>query len=186
MKILTNIQECAVAYATLLNKNYVFKIEGNITFEIKFSTSNFHHLLGLHKLKDLPRLLNLKPKNVYAKILSGEISAEFIEKSVHYPKIADRIKYFEHIFDVLNKEKCKIIIDFDSSKVQNCKLSDTKYILYFEILRRNYFLLTLGQARRNIIYPETIMFEPSAKYNSEQTLLDVYDIQVLTKNKSRG
>lgn len=105
---------------------------------------------------------------------------------MHYPKIADRIRYFEHIFDVLDKSKCKIIIDFDASKVQKCKLRDTKYILYLEISRRNYFLLTLGEARRNIIYPETVMFEPSAKYNSEQTLLDVYDIQVLEKNKSRG
>ncbi len=182
MKNLTNIQECAKLYGTLFNKFYIYKIEGDITFKISFSAGNFYHLLGLHKLTDLPQLIIDKKINtatkIYSKILDGDISCKTIESSAHYSKIADRITYFEKILEVLDSKKCKIIIDFDATKIKDCKLTETKYILYVQLADKTYFLLTLGEARENKIYPETVMFEPSSKYNSEQNLLDVYDIKV--------
>ena len=44
-----------------------------------------------------------------------------------------------------------------------------------------YFLFTLGIVRNSKIYPETMFFEPSAMYNNNQKLLDVYDIKVVEK-----
>lgn len=165
-----------------MDKKYVFEVEGGITFSIEFQKGNFHHLLGLHKLTD-KQILNTKdsrndPVEIYEKILSGEITPGFVEQSANYYKIENRIKYFEKIFDTLDKNKCKIIIDFDSSKIENCSLKKTKYILYVR-MPEGYFLFTLGMVRKNRIYPETLFFESSAMYNNNQTLLDVYDIRVV-------
>ena len=186
----TDIQECANLYQRLLNKNYIFTIEGDITFTIKFQKSGFHHLLGLHKLTDQQVLVIKKPGNeadvIYEKILNQEIPASVIEKSVHYYKIENRIKYFERIFDVLDKNKSKIIVDFDYTKLEHSELVNTKYILYSRI-PEGYFLFTLGESRNTKIYPETIFFEPSSKYISNQYLLDIYDIKIISiksKNKT--
>ena len=95
----TDIQECAVLYQNLLNKKFIFTVEGDITFSIEFKKDNFHHLFGLHKLKDQQTLVIKKPQNdaakIYEKILNKEIDTKVVEQSVHYVKIENRIKYFE-------------------------------------------------------------------------------------------
>ena len=182
----TDIQECAVLYQNLLNKKFIFTVEGDITFSIEFKKDNFHHLFGLHKLKDQQTLVIKKPQNdaakIYEKILNKEIDTKVVEQSVHYVKIENRIKYFEKIFDTLDKDKCKIIIDFDPKKAGDSSLKNTKYILYVR-MPEGYFLFTLGIARNNKIYPETMFFEPSATYSNNQNFLDVYDIKVVEKLK---
>lgn len=184
----TNIYECAVLYQTLLNKKYIFTLEDNITFTLEFKKDNFHHLLGLHKLTDQQVLLIDKPQNtpakIYDRILNQEITVKTIETSTHYHKIENRIKYFEKIFDTLDKSKCKIIIDFDPSKIENCSLRNTKYILYVR-MPEGYFLFTLGDARNKKIYPETMFFEPSNMYNNQQRLLDVIDINIIEKKAKK-
>lgn len=117
---------------------------------------------------------------LYIKILNQEIPPSIVEQSVHYNKIENRIKYFDKIFETLDKDKCKIIIDFDPIKVGDSTLTNTKYILYVR-MPEGYFLFTLVMVRKNKVYPETMFFEPSAMYNNNQTLLDVYDIKVVNK-----
>lgn len=184
----TDIKECAVLYQSLLNKKYIFSIEGNTSFSIEFKKDNFHHLLGLHKLKDQQLLVIRKPQNdaakIYEKILNQEIPSKIVEQSTNYWRIENRIKYFEKIFDTLDKDKCKIIIDFDPSKVGDSSLKNTKYILYVR-MPEGYFLFTLGIVRNSKIYPETMFFEPSAMYNNNQKLLDVYDIKVVEKKPKK-
>ena len=94
----------------MLNKRYIFSIEGNISFSIEFKKDNFHHLLGLHKLKDQQLLVIRKPQNdaakIYEKILNQEIPSKIVEQSTNYWRIENRIKYFEKIFDTLDKDKC--------------------------------------------------------------------------------
>lgn len=51
-----DIKECANLYKQLLNKSYTFKLENDIEFTIHFNSSNFFHLIGLHKLTDLERM----------------------------------------------------------------------------------------------------------------------------------
>ena len=57
-----------------MDKKYIFKIEGDITFTIEFQKGNFHHLFGLHKLRDQQVLVIKKPDNdataIYEKILN--------------------------------------------------------------------------------------------------------------------
>ncbi len=182
-----DIQECAKFYKTLMRKDYIFTLENGIVFKLFFKASNFYHLIGLHKLKDIRQLSgdSVAPDRIYKDILSGSISVKTIENSSYYTKIADRIEHFEKIADMLDKDKCKIIIDFDASVVQGgTDLLKTKYILY-RLVNLSYANLTIGEDEKGP-YPETFFFEVSKKYISEQNLLDVENIEVIEKGKKRA
>ncbi len=176
-----DIKECAKLYKTLLNKDYIFTLEQGIKFKLFFKMGNFHHLLGLGKLKDIENL-NLKrnkAEDIYKKILKGDIKPDLIEKSSFYQLIKDRIENFQGITDLLDANKCKILIDFDKELLESTNLTNTKYILY-KHKNDGYLHLTLGDIGKGI-YPETFFFENSKRYISEQTLLDIIDIEILDR-----
>lgn len=184
-----NIQECAKLYKSLIGKDFIFTLGNNVKFKLYFKPSNFHHLLGLGKLTDIKGVWNGNPSNVFKEILDGQISIETIKKSTKYYKIANRVKHFEKTTDMLDKEKSKIIIDFNRDLVSGTELINTKYILYRDISLYDegiggYANLTIGE-KQNKIYPETFFYEDSKKYISEQILLDIIDIEVRKSNRKR-
>ena len=176
---MNTINECAEYYATLLNKNYHFILEDKTEFVLFFQKRNFYHLLGLEKLKDVEQLVSSNPVVVFDKIVSGKITQENLQKSSFYPKISDRIKYFQDLQNMLDPNKCKVVVDFDKSMVDDTKLRNTKYILYVH-REEGYVLFTIGSIKLRI-YAETFFMEPSKKYVSGQNLLEVIDIEVYEK-----
>ncbi len=177
-----NIKECAEFYNTLLHKDYIFTLENGIQFTIFFKPNNFYHLVGLHKLTDIKRTFDGKAHDkIFKDILSGKISTTAIEKSVFYNRICNRITYFEQIADMLDKEKSKIIIDFNPSLIPGTDLLNTKYILYRH-LHSGYANLTIGEKDKKT-YPETFFVENSKRYISGQDLLDIYSIEIIERKK---
>ena len=176
---MNNIKECAEFYQTLLNRNYRFTLEDDLRFVLFFQKQNFFHLLGLEKLKDLAAFSAYGPSVVFEKILAEEITQTDLLKSVFYPKIESRIRYFQELQNMLDPKQCKVIVDFDKRLVDKTELKNTKYILY---VRRdeNYVLFTIGQFKLKL-YAETFFLEPSKKYVSGQTLLEVKQIEVFEK-----
>ena len=180
-----DIQECAKFYKTLMHKDFVFTLENGVKFKIFFKPSNFYHLIGLHKLTDVRQLTdaNASYSKIYKDIISGRISTKIIESSAFYNKISDRVKYFEKITDMLDKQKSKIIIDFAPELVDGTELKNTEYIL-FRHLNSRYANLTIGK-NDDYIYPETFFAEDSKRYISEQTLLDIVDIEIIESFKKK-
>jgi len=69
--------------------------------EIIFDDSDFHHLAGLHKLKDINQVYKENAKIVFRKILNGEIKYSDIEKSNFINQVDERltiVKSFRTIF----------------------------------------------------------------------------------------
>lgn len=180
-----DIQECAKYYKTLMRKDYIFTLENGIKFKIFFKSSNFYHLIGLHKLTDVRQLtdINTSHDKIYKDIVSGEISVKTIENSAFYSRISDRVKYFEKITDMLDKHKSKIIIDFDPELIEGTELKNTEYILYRH-LSSGYANLTIGE-KDGSTYLETFFAEDSKRYISEQTLLDILDIEIIEGRKKK-
>lgn len=174
---MNNISECTKLYQTLLKKEYIFTLEGNIKISIYFSSANFYHLLGLEKLSDVTQLRVKKPNQVYKQILKGNISDNLISSSNYYNLIENRIKHFETILDLLSFDKSnKIILDFDMNKLNfKTKLKFTKYILY-KRSNINYIHLTIGLKEK--LYPETFIVENGSKYVSGQTMLNILSIDI--------
>lgn len=177
---MATIQDCAILYQSLLNKEYVFTLQGDIQFKIYFPTSHFYHLMGLEKLTDIVQLKNKKANQIYNQILKGNLSNRIIHNSNLYHLIDDRVQYFNQLPDLLTWDKSnKVIVDFDKNKLPfSSKLSNTRYILY----KRSdikHIHLTIGNKKK--LYPETFIVENGNTYISEQILLDILDIQVIKR-----
>ena len=75
----------------------------NKRLELLFLPCHFYHLIGLHKLTDIPRLRR-SPDNIFREILSGKISYKDIEKSMFLSQIQNRMIYHSDLFNLLNTD----------------------------------------------------------------------------------
>lgn len=172
-----DIQECAKFYGELLNKDYIFTLENDISFKILFAPSNFFHLLGLEKLKDIS--MSQSPRAVYIDILNGRIPPEKISNSTFYKLIEQRVEQFDELNNMLNSDKSKVIVDFNKKLVPFTELKNTKYILYRH-KDEGYAHFTMGNKGRGI-YPETFFFDESKRYVTGQILLDIVKIETVAR-----
>lgn len=88
------LQLCAKAFQKLLEYEYHFIIgrKGKLReFYLNFDKADFHHLSGLHKLKDIAQIQQGKRNKIFDQIISGEITQVLIEKSVYYEQMQGRI-----------------------------------------------------------------------------------------------
>lgn len=183
---MSSLWECVELYQTLLSKDYLFTLENNISFKLFFNPNNFVHLLGLEKLRDITYFKNNSSGNLFKLITEKQIDDSAISKSQYYSIIKSRIDYFKYLPDLLTFDKSnKIIVDFDFDKLPfTTKLHNTKFILYKRI-GNVYIHLTIGN--KKTLYPETFIVEQSSQYLSEQTMLDILNIEVRnTKLKKKG
>lgn len=68
---------------------------------VNFEIERFYHLLGLHKLKDVP-LLKRSARKVYYEILQGKITYNDISHSVYLWEMEDRLIYHRELLNILN------------------------------------------------------------------------------------
>lgn len=177
------VKDCISIYETLLNKKYILYLENGILLEVTFSKSNLKHLLGLHKLKDMP-FVERPANEIYKMISQNIVSDSVIEKSLYYSKIAERIIYFRLIPELL---KSKIIVNFDASKIPDdytSKLTNTKYILYRKIDGVKVAHLTLAEGTK-AYFPETFFVEPSNIYLTDQTFYDIKKVEIIDFSKKK-
>lgn len=88
------LQECAVAFQTLLSYEYHFVIgrKGQTReFYLNFDKADFHHLAGLHKLRDIAQIQHGMREKVFSQILDGRITLSLLEKSAYYDQMSGRI-----------------------------------------------------------------------------------------------
>ena len=88
------LQECANAFQRLLVYEYHFIIgrkgqKGE--FKLSFQESDFHHLAGLHKLKDIAQIQQGMREKIFQKIIMGKITLKQLEKSVYFGEMKERI-----------------------------------------------------------------------------------------------
>lgn len=88
------VQKCALAFKELLVYEYHFVIgrKGKIKeFYLSFAKTDFHHLAGLHKLKDIAQIQRGARDRIFEQIIAGKISMELIKKSSYYEQMKERI-----------------------------------------------------------------------------------------------
>lgn len=103
---------CAMAYEHLLDTRYRFVIDRKgkiIELEISFDSSQFHHLTGLHKLRDL-RIFRGDRSKIYQQIRSGNIPFDFLKKADTFPRFKDAWKRFRilKLFSITTLQISKI------------------------------------------------------------------------------
>ena len=102
-----HLLECAEAFEQLLDVQYhiVLGRKNRLTeLTLRFDPTEFHHLVGLHKLRDL-RLARGNREKIFYQILSKTICMEDIKKSRYFPEIQDRMFFFDKIEYLLDSNK---------------------------------------------------------------------------------
>lgn len=133
---------CAMAYEHLLDTRYRFVIgrKGKITeLEISFDSSQFHHLTGLHKLRDL-RIFRGDRSKIYQQIRSGNIPFDFLKKSRYFSSIQGRLEAFPHIETFFDNDstifqynpKIKTFSSIDASYLLACPHEDTVIFIFLD------------------------------------------------------
>lgn len=98
------LMKCATSYQKLMDYEYQFTLgrKGKMTkITLQFPSTNFHHLAGLHKLKDIS-IARANRSTVFYQILDGRITYDTIKKSRFLPEIQSRLDslpYLESFLD---------------------------------------------------------------------------------------
>ena len=98
------LQECAKAFQKLFDTQYhiiIGRKGKSVDLTVEFVPLDFHHLMGLGKLKDL-HIATQNREQVFFRILDGSISDTLINKSRYISQIQNRfspLASIEQIFD---------------------------------------------------------------------------------------
>lgn len=141
---MNNIKEAAEAFFHLTRFQYDFTIGRKGVkqeFRLDFDKADFHHLCGLHKLRDIPILQQGMRTVIFDKILAGELDDSLIEKSVFYDQMAMRIQPLKQLEGFLDNND---IIFRYNEKAQKYSLIQADYLLEQE-LQENIVYLFLGE-----------------------------------------
>lgn len=88
------LQQCALAFDHLLPYQYHIIIgrKGNtLEFTISFDRADFHHLAGLHKLRDNIRFQTGKRADIMKEILSGRLTFSHAQQSEFFSEMETRL-----------------------------------------------------------------------------------------------
>lgn len=124
-----HLQSCAKAFEHLLDFQYhiiIGRKGKSVELNILFDPTEFHHLVGLHKLHDL-RIARENRDKVFQQILTGNISINDLKKSQYFPNIQKRIEPFIQIENFLDSNK---LIFRYNQKLQTFSLIEAEYLLF--------------------------------------------------------
>ena len=171
--------------------NYLIKFElldGN-HIHVKLQMSAFPHLIGLHKLIDIPMIhrfndpkdLTVNAKYILKKIKKEEILTEqTIRASAYFPLIEERYNHFSKD-SILSISYTDVIINFNPSFI-NSKLK-ADYIL-FEKVGQGYNHLCIAPKQGGEYYAESFFYNKDQRYLRGQEVVKIKSIHIYTdKNK---
>ena len=145
MEKIDYLYEAAAFYKDhLLNKRFLITVsrkKEQRTLEILFLPQQFYHLIGLHKLTDLP-FLSRNAGNIFREILERKITYQDICKSVHVMEMHDRIVYHEEMLNVLKADSLffKSMRGYFKGIFSDCVLTrfvDNEPVFSFLFLKQN-------------------------------------------------
>lgn len=169
-----DLQELAIYFEQFLYHQYLLTIgkrNKTLFLKLSFQADQFFHLIGLQKLTDLPQ-----PRNKFAffeNAKSGQIHTD-ITKSMYFPEIENRLKYFKRIENLLKQD---IIIRFDKRKAYT---SIHAQALLYEKYQNHYIHLFFTLSQNNLYHPCSFFYHTDSKYIVNQEVYKILDLQIIT------
>lgn len=134
-----NVYDCVVAFEKLLNKEYHLILGRKgvaVSLQINFDKKECFHLMGLQYLNDRPELFRDREK-IFDSIRSRRITAEQLQSSDLYHKIADRVDMLPLLESVID---CNDTIFKYNRKLNTYSVIKADYIMKNQAEGRNIFL----------------------------------------------
>lgn len=123
------LQQCAqeFEYLTAYQYHMIAGRKGKlIEFTISFDPSDFHHLAGLHKLRDHVRFRTGKRSDIFSEILSGKLTLFHAQQSTYFSDMMSRLEPLASLESFLDSND---IIFRYNPKIQAFSLINADYLL---------------------------------------------------------
>lgn len=165
---------------------YLFEDGSVISFKLK--QTDFPHLLGLHKLIDIPIIRQFNDKNnlvISAKYINSRIKKQelltenIIKRSIYFPEIEARFNSFNKE-NILTVSYTDVIVDFNASLIgSNLK---AKYIL-FEKKDQGYNHLCVAEDGYGKQYAESFFYNSTDLYIRNQRTIRVKSVKIYDNSR---
>ena len=140
-----SLQKCAKAFDQLTRYQYHFVIgrKGQtLKFTVSFDPSDFHHLAGLHKLKDNVRLQTGQRSTIFRDVLDGKYPFEQIKHSAYFREMEQRLTPLAHLEEFLDSNEIIFRYNekanrFSAIQADYLLLNDVKEIPVYMFFWRN-------------------------------------------------
>ncbi len=206
MRMADILQECAKNFKKLFPIQYNIVIGRkmkNIHIVLGFQEVDFHHLVGLHKLKDL-KIARANREKIFNQILNGTISFNMILQSRYFSDIQNRLQTFANIEKLIDSNQ--LIFKYNThtnslSVIQAEYLLSTPYqgndiyiFLDKDTSTNQYFCrsffpkdkkdYTIGQTNYTLLYKEkinTVTGKVELQYNKlyDYRMVSLKEIEIL-------
>lgn len=170
-------------YKSISNCRMVYEFENEDVIEFKLKKTDFPHLIGLHKLKDIPIIRQFNDKNnptvsakfILSRIKKGELLTEaIVRKSSFFPEIEQRFNEFSKE-KILSLSYTDAVIDFDAAKIGSSL--HASYIL-FEKKSSGYNHLCIAEDSFSEKYAESFFYNPTDIYIRNQNIIKVKAVKI--------
>lgn len=166
---------------------FVYSLENNDKICFKFKVTDFPHMIGLHKLIDIPIIRQFNDKGnrkVSAKFILSRIkkedilTEETIMKSKYFPEIQNRYEAFtiNNLMSIIYADKAILFNPLTMGSYLHAK-----YIL-FEKKGTGYYHLCIAKDSNETPYIESFFCEPTDIYLRKQELVLINKVEIYDKD----
>ena len=175
------LQTCAKAFEHLLDIKYHIIIgrKGKMTeLNLLFEPTEFHHLIGLHKLHDL-RLARGNREKVFSQILAGNISIEDLKKSRYFSIIQKRLKPLGQIENLLDSNR---LVFRYNAKLQSFSLIEAEYLLSTPYESTDIYIFLDQRPEPNSFFCRSFFPEEEKDYTKGQAIYTMLKKEKITRS----
>ena len=177
-------------YKQIANYRLEYELDNGLQLSVKLELSAFPHLIGLHKLTDIPIIRRFNDPNdkvVRAKYITQKIKQQkmltenSIRSSQKFCDIEDRYNNFSKE-NLLSLSYTEAIVNFNPSKIGSTLKSE---FILFEKKDAGYNHLCIATAvpqEYTNCYPESFFYRPNDMYIANQTIVKVRKIKIYDSN----
>lgn len=171
-------------YKSIANYQMEYELVNGDTIKVKLRQTDFPHLIGLHKLIDIPIIRQFNDKSnvtVSAKFIISKIKREqlltenVIKHSNYFNLISKRYEHFTKD-NILSLSYIDALIDFNANLI--CSSLKSKYIL-FEKKEQGYNHLCIAQSIKVTKYVESFFFNSTDLYIRNQKIIKVKKLKYM-------
>ncbi|MCL1983345.1 MAG: PBECR4 domain-containing protein [Clostridiales bacterium] len=160
---------CAKSFEKLFDINYhiiIGRKGKTVDLKIGFEPLDFHHLIGIHKLKDL-RISRASREDVFKSVLSGEIPLSHIMVSRYYGNIHNRIEPFTDIEQIFDANR---LVFRYNEKQQKYSIIEAEYLLSTPYINTDIYFFIDKREGTDIYFCRSFFPKGQREYTAGQTV----------------
>lgn len=174
-------------YKDISNYRIKYTLENGDVIDFKLKQTDFPHLIGLHKLVDIPiigQFNDVSNTTVSAKFLiskikkESQLTEETIKNSVYFSNIEQRYRNFSKE-NLLTLTYTDAIVDFNPALIGSKLRGD--YILFENRKSQGYNYLSVAKDAQQKRYAESFFYNSADIYMRNQNIAKVYKVEIYDK-----